>query len=125
LDFNLERVQHNATESTTEDLLDRITAYRAGMEPEAVEIIERELQDRGLSQEDIRLHAEARIRQGVQMQEESSPMCSFCRRPSVSVRIGWHRLWGLVPIFPRRYQYCSTHLSGNPQRRIKTQNFQS
>jgi len=125
LEFNLERMQRNVSESSTEDLLDRITAYRAGMEPEAVEIIERELQERGLRRENIRLHAEERFRQGVQMQEEPAPMCSFCRRPSVTVGIGWHKLWGLVPIFPWRYQYCSIHLPGHPRQGIENENLDS
>ena len=42
LPFNPERVWQNAREASTEDLLDRVTVYRAGMEPEALEIIEEE-----------------------------------------------------------------------------------
>jgi hypothetical protein len=35
--------------------------------------------------------------------------CSFCHRPAVAEGWGWHRLWGLLPVFPRYYYYCSEH----------------
>ena len=38
-----ERIRDNVHKADTEDLLDRATVYRAGMEPEALEIIEEEL----------------------------------------------------------------------------------
>ena len=46
LEFDPERVARNAQEATSEDLLDRITVYRDGMEAAAVEIIEAELRRR-------------------------------------------------------------------------------
>ena len=32
--FDVERVRQNVQQATTEDLLDRLTVYREGMEPE-------------------------------------------------------------------------------------------
>jgi hypothetical protein len=115
MEFNLDRVRANIRGSSTEDLLDRITVYRGGMEPEAIQLIERELRDRGVTAQAIERHAEERFRQGVPDDEEAARMCSFCRRPAVAERIGWHKLWGLVPLFPRLYRYCYHHLHGTPE----------
>ncbi len=50
MDWDADRVRANARQASTEDLLERVTIYRSGMEPEAVEIIEAELRRRaGLS----------------------------------------------------------------------------
>ena len=57
LDFNPTKVLANARAATTEDLLDRMTAYRSGMEPEAVELFEMELRRRGVTPEQIAAHA--------------------------------------------------------------------
>ena len=115
MEFNPGRVRENIRRSCTEDLLDRITAYRGGMEQEAIEWIEEELRERGVSAEAIQFHAEERFRQGVPRGEEPARMCSFCRRPAVAERIGWHKLWGLVPVFPRRFRYCHHHLRRSPE----------
>ena len=41
MELDLERVRANAQQASTEDLLDRATVFRDGMEPEALEIIAR------------------------------------------------------------------------------------
>ena len=51
--FDLERVKANVRQATTEDLLDRVTVYRAGMEDTALEVIEDELRARKLSAAEI------------------------------------------------------------------------
>src|SRR5262249_15170892 len=105
--IDLERVRKNVREAGTEELLDRITAYRAGMEPAAIEIIEAELDRRGVGEAQIREHADRRAsalqRGGV------ARCCSFCERPAVVRRWGWHRLWSKLPIFPRLFWYCDVH----------------
>ncbi len=58
LAFNPDRVLANARQATTEDLLNRVTAYRAGMEPEALAIIEAELKRRGVRPDQIEGHAQ-------------------------------------------------------------------
>ena len=63
LPLHLERVRDNARKAETEDLLDRITVYRAGMEDAALEIIDEELRHREISGEDIR-PARAETRRG-------------------------------------------------------------
>jgi hypothetical protein len=110
--LDLGRMQANVRGATTEDLLDRITIYRAEMEPEAVVMIERELRERGISEEDQRAHAEQR--QGVLVDAQGRPVrCSRCARPAVVQ--GWysHRLWGVLPMFPRQQAFCEAHRPRN------------
>lgn len=107
MNFDLERIRKNVKEASTEELLDRITAYRAGMEPAAIEVIEAELDRRGVGEEQVREHANRRsdtLRRGTVAQR-----CSFCERPAVTRGWGWHRLWGKVPAFPRLFNYCEMH----------------
>ncbi len=42
-----QRLLLNVRQATDEDLLNRVTVYRAGMEPEALVVIEEELAQRG------------------------------------------------------------------------------
>ena len=117
LDFDPERVRENVRKATTEDLLDRVTVYRSGMEPEAIEIIEGELQDRRVYRDQIRAHAEQRAREVHFHADGTAVRCSFCYRPAVAEGWGWHWLrltiWGkkrpVLPLMPRFYHYCSEH----------------
>jgi hypothetical protein len=107
MNLDLERIRKNARNSSTEDLLDRITVYRVGMEAAAIEIIETELDRRGIRESDIRQHGESRS--GTIKAGEIARRCSLCHRPAVVRAWGWHRLWGRLPIFPRRFLYCDVH----------------
>jgi hypothetical protein len=109
LQFDPEAVERNAHESTTEDLLDRLTAFRSGMEPEAIPIMERELERRGVDRVAIRQHAVENCDRVVLRPEGFAYRCSFCRRPAVLRRRGWHRLWGLLPVLPCVLNYCDAH----------------
>jgi hypothetical protein len=115
--FDADRVWANVRQATTEDLLDRVTVYRDGMEPEAVTIIEAELRRRGVNQAQIEEHATRRQTHGLRAPDGTVTMCSFCHRPAVTQGWGWRRLpgkrrwlppWGL-PLFPRFYLYCEEH----------------
>jgi hypothetical protein len=114
MQFDPERVRKNAREATTEDLLDRITVYREGMEPQAVDIIENELIDRGLAAEDVRLHQARRLEQPLIYRDGFPAECSFCERPAVAEAWRWHLGWGRwipIPIYrPRHFYYCVEHL---------------
>src|SRR5579859_5304562 len=114
--FDPERVRANVHEATTEDLLDRVTVYRDGMEPEALDIIEGELQDRGVLRDQIRAHAAQREREILPpLEDGTAVVCSFCHRPAVAEGWGWHWIsWmirgerrRIVPVFPRFYHYCA------------------
>jgi tRNA 2-selenouridine synthase SelU len=109
LEFDPDKVERNVREATTEDLLDRVTAYRTGMEPEAVRIIEAELARRGVDREYIADYEAIECVDVVQRPEGFAYRCSFCDRPAIVRRWGWHRLWGLVPVLPRVLNYCRRH----------------
>jgi hypothetical protein len=108
MQLNLDRVRENAARATTEDLLDRVTVYRSGMEPEALDIIEAELHRRGIRPRDIDHHAESHRgalldRAGVALK------CVRCSQPAVWQ--GWvmHKLWGVLPLVPRYVALCAEH----------------
>ena len=112
-EFNLDRVRDNARQATTEDLLNRVTAYRKGMQPEAIAIIEEELRNRGLGPMEIHAHR-TQVEQDLLFDADGLPLtCSFCTAPAVARQRGWHRMWGRVPLFPRWFRYCKAH---RPQR---------
>ncbi len=112
--FDSEKVWANARKASTDDLLDRVTVYRQGMEAEALAIFEAELGRRGVTHATIEAHASGneanclRDRDGVALQ------CRYCRKPAVVEKWGWQRLWGVVPIFPRRFRYCREHGGNEP-----------
>ncbi len=109
IDFDSEKVWLNARQAKTEDLLDRVTVYRAGMEPAALAIIEAELQDRGITNQAIRAHAETREANCLWASDGTALPCSFCRKPAVVLVWGWQRLWKVLPVFPRQFRYCQEH----------------
>jgi hypothetical protein len=107
--LDLERVRRNIHDAETSDLLDRITAYRQGMEPEAVALIEEELRRRGVSAEDLLAHADQLKRNAIYLSNGTVARCSVCTHPA-SVRVGgWHYLWGLLPVIPQTFYYCANH----------------
>lgn len=112
LAFDAERVWANARQASTEDLLDRVTVYRPGMEPEALEILESVLHARGVGAEQVEAHARQRAGVVLLAPDGTARKCSLCHRPAVLERWGWHWLLGLVPVFPRRFAYCDRHAAG-------------
>ena len=109
LEYNRERARENARKADTEDLLDRATIYRGDMEPDALYAIEEELRQRGVTAADIDAHARRREETGLCEAEGMPARCSFCARPAVEWRWGWHKLWGRLPVFPRPLHYCAIH----------------
>jgi hypothetical protein len=105
--FDSQRVLQDVRQATTEDLLDRVTAYRTGMEAEALGIMEAELRRRGVGRKQIEDHAQRPVladRAGVAVK------CSYCSRPAIGRSWVWHRLWWCIPVFPRRFNYCPEHV---------------
>ena len=94
----------------TEELLDRVTVYRAGMEPAALDLMEAELDRRGVTRSDIADHHIARHETAIMLPDGTALRCHFCPRPAVVRGWGWHRLFGVVPIFPRVFARCDRHL---------------
>jgi hypothetical protein len=118
LAFNRECVLANVRNADTEDLLERVTAYRAGMEPEAIEMIEAELLERGVAAVEIAALEERWRLEGVLLEDGAVAKCSFCPRPAVKQGWGWHRLWGMLPLFPRQMHYCTDHVSDGGGREV-------
>jgi hypothetical protein len=104
--LDLDAVRANAQASSTEDLLDRVTAYRAGMEPEALAVLEEELRRRNVGPGAVADHDTFRRAGGV---AGLPRRCRHCPRPAVVVRWVWHRLWGVLPVFPARVPLCADH----------------
>ena len=109
LHFNPERVRANVKKATTEDLLDRATVYREGMEADALDIIEKELRERGVSWDAIAVHERKRQAETLFDADGVALKCHKCSRPAVVDSWGWHRLWGLLPVFRRRFSWCAEH----------------
>jgi hypothetical protein len=109
MEWNEEKVLLNIRAADTDDLLDRITAYRAGIEAEAIDLIEQELHRRGVTAAQIHDQAEAYRRECVFDANGIAKMCSICRRPAVSEGWGWHRILGKLPIVPCWMRYCKLH----------------
>ena len=107
--INLERVRRNIHDAETSDLLDRITAYRQGMDPEAVSLIEEELRQRGVTAEDLLAHADHLKRSAIYLPNGTAARCSACTHPASVRTRGWHYLWGWLPVIPQTYYYCAKH----------------
>ncbi len=105
-----EGVERNVREAATIDLLDRVTAYREGMEPEAIPIIEAELARRGVDRAAIARHEAEECSDILRRPEGFAYRCSCCDRPAVVRVWGWHRLWDRITVpFPRLFNYCREH----------------
>ncbi len=109
LGFDLKRVAEYIRKAETEDLLDRVTVYREGMEPAALDLMEGELDQRGITRHEIAEHDAARRTTAIMLPDGTAMRCSFCDRPAVVRGWGWHWVFGRVPVFPTRFAYCSYH----------------
>ena len=109
MEWDDQKVLLNIRKADTDDLLDRITAYRQGMEPAAVAMIEGELHQRGVTAAQFAAHQEACERECILLSDGTAAMCSFCRKPAVREGWGWANLFWVVPMIPRRVRYCKVH----------------
>jgi hypothetical protein len=107
--LDIDKVRANAEKATTEDLLDRVTVYRTGMEPAALDVIETELSRRGVGPREIEAHAQAR-HGGLRDSADFAVKCTRCARPAVWQGWTMHKLWGVLPLFPWRIALCAEHL---------------
>ena len=113
--LDLQRVAEFIRRAETEELLDRVTIYRDGMEPAALDLMEGELDRRGISRQEIADHDEDRRATALFRPDGTAVRCSFCYRPAVHQERGWHKLFGRVPIFPRLFARCVIH---SPENRV-------
>ncbi|MBN9520054.1 hypothetical protein J0H58_16260 [bacterium] len=109
LALDLKRVAAFVREADTEELLDRVTVYRVGMEPVALDLMEAELDRRGVTRSDIADHHIERRQRAILLPDGSALRCNFCVRPAVVRRWGWHRAFGVLPVFPLVFARCEKH----------------
>jgi hypothetical protein len=112
LKLDLDRLRDNVRRANTADLLDRVTVYRQGMEAEAIEIIEAELRSRGVTAAAQVDHEQGR---GAVLRDADGLVvrCDRCAAPAVVRVRRWHRLLGLLPLFPRWLPLCAEHASAS------------
>lgn len=109
MQLDLRKVAEFIRGASTEELLDRVTVYREGMEPAALDLMEGELDRRGVTREYIADHDEERRATAIMLPDGTAVRCSFCFRPAIIQAKGWHKIFGRVPIFPRLYSRCAIH----------------
>lgn len=107
--FDPQKVLRKAGQTDTQALLDRVTVLREGMEPEAVDIFVAELARRGIGPEEIDRHDRELKHRVVRREDGLVGQCTVCSRAATDSRLDWHRLWGLLPLFKRRFYYCDRH----------------
>src|SRR5438093_705796 len=101
--FRPEKVLANARKAPTPELLDRVTVLSDGMEPEAVEIIEAELARRGITPDEIAEHGRFQRHRVIQGPDGLPRPCHRCGRAATHQQTGWHKMWGLVPLYRRKF----------------------
>jgi hypothetical protein len=104
-------IRDDARRTSTENLLDRVTIYRAEIERDAIGIIESELTARGISSAEVEAHAAMREHADLLRHPDGAVVrCNFCPRPATEHRWKWYRLWGwFLPLFPRIIHLCKEH----------------
>jgi len=107
--FDLKRVAEYIHKATTEELLDRVTVYRDGMEPAALDLMEGELDRRGVTREQIAEFGTVRWATAIRTADARVVRCDFCDRPAVIRAWSWYRLFGRVPIYPAQFTCCAEH----------------
>ena len=110
LPLNIQAVLAGIRKATTDDLLDRVTAFRQGMEPNTVSLIEDELSQRGVTDPDIDAHAQRVQQEVIFLEDGVAAKCRYCQAPAVAQGWGWLRLFRKIPFWPRREFYCKEHL---------------
>lgn len=109
--FDLHAVGRYMRAADTESLLDRVTVYRTGMEPAALDLIEGELHRRGVKRSQIADHEAERRAVCLFHPDGMAIRCDRCERPAVRRGWAWHRVWGLLPVFPVHRAECQQHTS--------------
>lgn len=95
--------------ATTEELLDRVTIYRDGMEPAALDLMEGELDRRGVTRSQIAQHDAKQQAAALRHPDGSARRCEKCDRPAVNQHRRWHKLYGFIPVFRRTFYACEDH----------------
>ena len=129
MNLPLRDIAHYVRNADTEELLNRVTVYRDGMEPAALDLMEGELDRRGITRAQIAEHDTRQRAVAIMLPDGTAKRCSCCDRPAVVETRGWYRwrarvpllplfsgraevpLGISVPLFPRMFAYCEAHRS--------------
>lgn len=109
LDVPTDRIRAFIHEAETIALLDRLTAFRAGMREEVLPILENELRRRGVSADQIEAHQCEIDATVIWDMPGLARRCRYCERPATETSWDWFRLWETVPVFPMRFYFCADH----------------
>jgi hypothetical protein len=112
--FNLDKIRANVQAASTDDLLDRATLWRDGMEPAALDLIEAELRCRGVKADELEARSARLAGEVISARDGLPALCYRCQKPAIERRWVWGKLWRLVPLFPRRANVCKEHRPGGP-----------
>lgn len=107
--LDLEKVRIYAKKADNKALIDRVTLFQSGMEPEALEIIILELTSRGISALEITEHEEKYKEKVIRGPEGMPRLCNNCPSPATAQEWGWLKVFGFVPIIPWKYLFCEDH----------------
>lgn len=128
----LREIAHYIRSAETDELLDRVTVYREGMEPAALDLMEGELDRRGVTREQIAEHDAKQRATAIMLPDGTARRCWRCDRPAVVRRWGWHwmkvriplitlligradvPLGFSVPVFPWLFYECVDHRRPEP-----------
>ena len=111
MDVPLRSIAEYIRRAETEELLDAVTVFRELTEPAAVDLMEGELARRGENSERIAEHDHRRREAALFGTDGIAIRCWRCSRPAVVWRWRWHRVFGRLPLFPRRVRECEEHAS--------------
>jgi hypothetical protein len=114
LHFDPTATLQNIRAAETDDLIDRVTAYRAGLEPEAVELITDELRRRDVDPALLDARRRTVETEFLRADNGDALPCSRCHRPAVVRGWRWFRVWGLLPLLPLPAQFCDRHRPDRP-----------
>ncbi len=106
--FDLDAVEANVARAETEDLLDRATVYRNGMEPEALNLIDAELRARGIGDADLMARLRRTAGRGLVYGSgrpggEVRKVCASGRGAEMGLAPPLARG---MPVFPRPFAFC-------------------
>lgn len=108
---HIQRVAEFVRHADTEELLDRVTVYREDMEGFAVELMEAELDRRGITPEEISEFHRLRLATALRDREGHVIRCLLCDRPATGRGWGWLTMFaGTVPVIPWKFAYCDLHI---------------
>ena len=95
-ELDLDRVRKNVAKAATTDLLERASLYRDGMEPAALDVIEMELRNRGVSYLDQTAFGDAHAQAVLRGRDGAPQRCYRCSHAAVAEQWGWRRLFGIT-----------------------------